>query len=71
MQVIAFSTPSYPDWRWRIVNYVGEMVEESTHAFPSIESAVAEGALRLREIGDQDLSVRPNPFRRTSHLRTR
>jgi len=71
MQVVAFSTPSHPNWRWRIVNYAGEMVEESTSAFPSIESAVAEGALRLRELGDQDLSVRQNPFRRTSHLRIR
>ena len=71
MQVIAFSTPSYPDWRWRIVNYAGEMVEESMRAFPSIESAVAEGSQRLRELGDQDASVRPNPFRRTSHLRIR
>src|SRR3989442_1222645 len=29
MQVVAFSNPSQPDWRWRIVNYAGEMVEES------------------------------------------
>jgi hypothetical protein len=70
MQVIAFSTPALPEWRWRIVNYAGEMIEESRDAFPSIESAVAEGAQRLREMG-ADLSVRPNPFRRTSHLRIR
>lgn len=72
MQVIAFSTPSYPDWRWRIVNYAGEMVEESFRTFPSIPTAVAEGMRRLREIGEEDLSVRANPFRRTtSHLRKR
>src|SRR5262249_13227091 len=40
MQVIAFSTPSYPDWRWRIVNYAGEVVEESHETFPSIALAV-------------------------------
>jgi len=29
MQVTAFSTPRNPDWRWRIVNYAGEILEES------------------------------------------
>jgi hypothetical protein len=72
MQVIAFSTPSFPDWRWRIVNHAGEVIEESSRTFPSIVSAVTEGARRLRKLGDEDLSVRPNPFRRTtSHLRAR
>jgi len=72
MQVIAFSTPLYPDWRWRIVNYAGEMVEESFRTFPSIASAVAEGMGRLRELGTVDLSERVSSFRRTtSHLRNR
>lgn len=72
MNVIAFSTPSLPDWRWRIVNYAGEMVEESARVFPSIATAVAEGLRRLRELGDEPLPVRSNPFRRTtSHLRHR
>jgi hypothetical protein len=72
MQVIAFSTPLYPDWRWRIVNYAGEMVEESFRTFPSIASAVAEGTGRLRELGTVDLSERVSSFRRTtSHLRNR
>ena len=52
MQVLAFSSPQSPDWRWRIVNYEGEMVEESSRAFSSIAGAVAEGARRLREMGD-------------------
>jgi len=26
MQVVAFSTPVHPEWRWRIVNYAGEVV---------------------------------------------
>ena len=65
MQVIAFSTPSYPDWRWRIVNYAGEMVEESRETYPSIAVAVAEGNRRLREVDGNDLSVRPSPYRRS------
>ena len=65
MQVIAFSTPSYPDWRWRIVNYAGEMVEESRETYPSIAVAVAEGNRRLREVDSNDLSVRPSPYRRS------
>ncbi|MGH7279385.1 MAG: hypothetical protein ACREJG_11955 [Candidatus Rokuibacteriota bacterium] len=72
MQVIAFKTPSYPDWRWRIVNYAGEMVEESSQTFPSIGSAVADGTRRMREVGDEDLSTRPSGYHRTtSHLRGR
>jgi hypothetical protein len=66
MQVIAFSTPSRPDWRWRIVNYAGEVVEESLRSFSSIATAVAGGQGRLRELGNHDVSVRANPFRRTT-----
>ena len=32
MQVTAFLTPQEPDWRWRIVNYAGETIEESRYA---------------------------------------
>ena len=72
MHVVAVSTPSHPDWRWRIINYAGEMIEESSRTFPSIESAVADGAIRLRERDDHDVSVAPTHFRRsTSHLRYR
>ena len=54
MQVVAFSTPSRPDWRWRIVNYDGHMVEESYVTFPSIATAVTDGARRLGELnGDR------------------
>jgi hypothetical protein len=27
MQVTAISTPRYPEWRWRITGYAGEIVE--------------------------------------------
>jgi len=72
VQVVAFATPASPDWRWRIVNYAGEMVEESYGAFPNIARAVAAGAQRLREMnGVVDESVRVNPYKSTSHLRGR
>lgn len=50
MQVTAFSTPAHPEWRWRICNYAGEMVEESHGGFPSIAAAVATGMQRLSQI---------------------
>jgi hypothetical protein len=71
VQVIAVTTPSRPDWRWRIVNYAGEVVQESYHAFPTIGEAVAAGARRLLEIDVVDRSVRSSPGRSTSHLRGR
>ena len=41
MNVLSVSTPGHPDWRWRIVGYHGETVEESYTAFPTIAEAVA------------------------------
>jgi hypothetical protein len=43
MNVVAVSTPNEPDWRWRIVDYHGETVEESHSSLPTIAHAVAEG----------------------------
>jgi hypothetical protein len=71
MQVLAFSTPRNPDWRWRIVNYAGEMIEESHGTFPTISAAVAAGARRLVQIDVPDRSVAPSFYRSTSHLRQR
>ena len=56
MQVVAFSTPSSPDWRWRIVNYDGAMVEESYETFPSIATALSEGALRLNKLDAENIA---------------
>ncbi len=56
MNVVAFSSPRRPDWRWRIVNYGGETVEESSMGFPTIAEAVAEGTERLRHHADRDLA---------------
>lgn len=72
MQVVAFCTPSRPDWRWRIVNYAGEVVEESHQAFPSIATAVTDGTRRMHALNIEDHSQRTHTFlRRTSHLRSR
>jgi hypothetical protein len=69
MQVIAFATATRPEWRWRIVDYAGETVEESSSVFPTIAAAVGAGAERLQKLDTVDRSVRVNPYRRTSYLR--
>ncbi|MBI2160413.1 MAG: hypothetical protein HYU25_08570 [Candidatus Rokubacteria bacterium] len=71
MQVTAFSTPAHPEWRWRIVNYAGEMVEESRETFPTIAAAVARGTRRLIEMNVVDRSEPVRGYRSTSHLRGR
>ncbi len=71
MQVTAFCTPSRPDWRWRIVNYAGEVIEESRETFPTISSAVAKGTERLLALNVVDRSAPSRAWRSTSHLRTR
>lgn len=50
MQVTAFSTPTRPEWRWRICDYAGAMLEESYISFPTIAAAVAQGTERLGQI---------------------
>lgn len=71
MQVIAFATRSNPDWHWRIVNYAGETVEESSRVFATIAEAVSAGNERLRQMDIVDVSARPNPYGSTSYLRRR
>jgi hypothetical protein len=58
MQVLAVSTPARPDWRWRIVNYSGDVVEESRDTFSSIATAVKDGTRRMNELSDEDLAQR-------------
>lgn len=70
MQVTAFSTPTEPKWRWRIVNYAGEVVEESREVFATISSAVAKGTERLVQMNVIDRSEPLRPWRTTSHLRS-
>jgi hypothetical protein len=69
MQVGAISKPGQPDWRWRIVNYAGEIVEESRRTFPTIALAVEHGRKRAKEL-DPDRSVAKPISRSTSHLRS-
>jgi hypothetical protein len=71
VQVTAFSTPSEPKWRWRIVNYAGEVVEESREVFPTIAAAVARGTKQLLAMNVDDRSEPIRRWRSTSHLRSR
>jgi hypothetical protein len=58
MNVIAVSTPGQPDWRWRIVDYQGQTVEESFTSLPTIAAAVAEGNEHLRHHADRDAPIK-------------
>lgn len=69
MQVGAFSTPGAPDWRWRIVNYAGETIEESPKSFPTIALAMKDGRTRLLKM-DVDRSVPRAPYRSGAHFRS-
>lgn len=70
MQVAAVSTPQDgARWRWRIVNYAGELVEESRETFPTIGSAVEQGSKRLAQMDGVDNSVTYGHYRSTRHLR--
>ena len=50
MDVVAVSTPPENAWRWRIVNYAAEVVEESRETFTTIAAALASGAVHLPTI---------------------
>ena len=69
MQVVAFSTPRDAEWRWRIVDDTGDLVEESADVFPSIAAAVADGALHLRARDDRDIASMSGRNRRPSYRR--
>jgi hypothetical protein len=47
MHVTAFSSPREPQWRWRISDSGGQVIEESPDSFASISAAVAAGTKRL------------------------
>jgi hypothetical protein len=42
------------EWRWRICDYGGEIIEESHDHFPTIAAAVAQGAERLAHMNAVD-----------------
>jgi hypothetical protein len=64
MNVLAISTPGHPDWRWRIVNYDGQTIEESYTGFPTIAAAVAGGNERLRDHPDRNAPIVRRAWRR-------
>jgi hypothetical protein len=67
MQVAAFAKENDRGWRWRIVNYAGEVIEESNDIFVSIAAAVAQGSARLVTLNVVDRSEPSRPWRRVSH----
>jgi hypothetical protein len=70
MQVAAVTTPQDQSrWRWRIVNYAGELVEESRETFATIASAVEQGSKRVQQMNVVDNSVPYQHHRSTRHLR--
>ena len=67
MQVAAVSKAQDRGWRWRIVNYAGEVIEESAEEYGSIAAAVAQGSARLVTLNVVDRSGAARPWRRVSH----
>jgi hypothetical protein len=59
MQVTAVATLGQSDWRWRIVNNAGEIVEEPREGFPDMAVAISEGKKRLEGMNSVDRSKRP------------
>jgi hypothetical protein len=66
VNVFAFTSPRAPDWRWRIVDYGGETLEESATGFSTLAQAMAAGTERLHVRIDRD---RPPPARLPWHRR--
>jgi hypothetical protein len=60
VNVLAFATSRTSTWRWRIVDAVGDTVEESSTSFSTIALATAAGAERLHIHIERD---RPPPAR--------
>jgi hypothetical protein len=54
MNVFAFSTARVTEWRWRIVDLQGEMLEESSARFPTITAALAAGTEQLHVLRERD-----------------
>lgn len=71
MQVAAVSIPGNPGWHWRVVNYAGEMIEESRETFPTISIAVAHGKKRHAEMNIADRSTPTRAYRPAPYLRGR
>jgi len=46
MNVLVFSIPGHPDWRWRLVDDDSKTVEDSSASFPTVAEALTEGRER-------------------------
>jgi hypothetical protein len=66
VNVFAFSTARVTEWRWRIVDLQGEMLEESSARFPTITAALAAGTEQLHVLRERD---RPPPAQVPWHRR--
>lgn len=71
MQVAAVSIPGTPGWHWRVVNYAGEMVEESRETYPTISIAVVHGKKRQAEMDVVDRSAPTPSYRPPPYVRGR
>ena len=67
MQVAAVTSPRERGWRWRIVNYAGDVLEESTDVFGTIAVAIAQGSAHLATLNVVDRSEATRVWRRVSH----
>ena len=54
MQVVAISSSILPEWRWRIMDYSGAILEESRERFATISAAVAAGTEQLIKMNVAD-----------------
>jgi hypothetical protein len=66
MNVLAFCTAHVSEWRWRIVDLQGEILEESSARFPDIAAALAAGTVQLQRLRERD---RPLPAQVPWHRR--
>jgi hypothetical protein len=66
MQVAAVTSPRERGWRWRIVNYAGDVLEESTDVFGTIAAAIAHGSAHLATLNVVDRSEAIRVWRRVS-----
>jgi hypothetical protein len=66
VNIFAFSMPRVPDWRWRIVDAEGAILEESSTTFESIAQAMVAGRECLQLHLDRE---RPAPARVPWHRR--
>jgi RNA recognition motif-containing protein len=71
MNVLAFSSPASPQWRWRVVNYNRETVAESASTFTTIAAAVTAGHRHLSEMNLDDRFVAASPYRWAPYFRRR